>query len=108
MEIEEKKEITEMKYVKTGYKCDCCGKKYIGVKCPEDWHSFSSSHRAWGNDSIDSLSTFDVCSAKCYIKIIVTEIEHLHGETGAEINEMTISFAEKLVECFEGNKNIFY
>lgn len=108
MEIKEKKEVTEVKEVTVGHKCDNCGKVVNKVNFPDEWHSFSSQHREWGNDSCDSFEYYEVCSPECYIdkftKIVEVEMKDRHD---AEINEMEIQFARRLVEYFKRvGKNI--
>lgn len=69
--------------------CDSCGKTARvdpprrSVDTPAGWHSFSSSHSDWGNDSIDSFESYDVCSWGCYLRIVRREVEDYHVGAGA-------------------------
>lgn len=48
MDIKETKEVTEVKTVTVGHKCDNCGKIHKG-DFPDEWHNFSSHHNHWVN-----------------------------------------------------------
>lgn len=45
-------------------KCDICGKEH------SEYEDVTAYHNDWGNDSIDSYKTVDVCSDGCYAKAI--------------------------------------
>ena len=96
MKIEETKEITEMKRVTTGIKCDVCGKFHSGDRAPDDWHSFNHHHSEWGNDSIDSYVYHDVCSPKCYLIKFKECVNDLSGRRFAQVDGLDIEFARKL------------
>lgn len=60
---------TVTKQVRVGWKCDSCGMEIPkGQKMSVAW-----SHGDWGNDSIESYRSADVCSPECY-KDVVTEV----------------------------------
>jgi len=85
----------------TGYKCDVCKKIYEGASFPDDWHSFSSHHEEWGNDSIDSYENYHVCSVECYIKKFIEAVdEDLAEREEAEVDNFRIQFARKLADYF--------
>lgn len=97
MKIKETKEVTETKEVVIAHKCDVCGKEHKGNYFPDDWHSFSSSHNHWGNDSVDSLEYHEVCSPKCYIKKLGECVDEFENFSDAKIDEFDIQFARKFV-----------
>lgn len=108
MDIKETKEVTEVKSVTVGHKCDNCGKVHNG-QFPDEWHHFSSHHNEWGNDSIDSYEYYDVCSPECYVKKLTEVVEgEMSGRYDGEVDDMEIQFARRMVEYFksEGKKNI--
>lgn len=54
--------------------CDVCGKEFALV-CPKgethkrfDYFSLTTGHYDWGNDSVDSISHYDLCSEECVKK----------------------------------------
>lgn len=51
-------------------KCDVCGKEING----KFW-VLTTSHGDWGNDSVDSIERFDICSTKCIHKALNDYIE---------------------------------
>lgn len=82
-----------------GYKCDVCGKESKGIN-DQTFYNFMARHYAWGNDSIESVEYYDVCSVECFKKQLIyciNELEEYKGQ-GAEINGMTVDFAKELVD----------
>lgn len=59
----EKKEHTIIKETPVKVICDVCGNEVN----PKNWFRITTSHSDWGNDSIDSYESFDVCSDKCAV-----------------------------------------
>jgi hypothetical protein len=51
-------------------KCDICGKEIDG----KFW-ILTTSHEDWGNDSVDSVEYFDICSTECINKALNDYIE---------------------------------
>ena len=51
-------------------KCDVCDKEIDG----KFW-VLTTSHGDWGNDSVDSIEHFDICSTKCIHKALTAYIE---------------------------------
>ena len=51
--------------------CDICGAKVD----PSNYFHFYTHHHDWGNDSIDSLETFDACSPGCMIQFASKYLE---------------------------------
>ena len=98
MQIEETKEVTSKQKVVVGHKCDICNKISKGKIEPESWHCFSSGHQSWGNDSIESIEWYLVCSPECYIEAIKVSIKDVADYQGAEIDEMTGKFAVLLID----------
>lgn len=72
-EIKEIKEVTEVKETVTGrvMKCDVCGKIIFDSRNDKKgqfwWHLYTG-HNDWGNDSCESMESFDVCSTECLHK----------------------------------------
>ena len=108
MDIKETKEVTEVKSVTVGHKCDNCGKVHNG-DFPDEWHNFSSHHNQWRSDSIDSYKYYDVCSPECYVEKLTEVVEgEMSGIYDGEVDDMEIQFARRMVEYFKsvGKKNI--
>lgn len=55
--------------VTVAIECDHCNRR-VEEADPTGWHHFSSSHTDWGNDSIESVESHDVCSWACYLAIV--------------------------------------
>lgn len=108
MDIKETKEVTEVKTVTVGIKCDNCGKVHNG-DLPDEWHSFSSHHNEWGNDSIYSYEYYDVCSPECYVEKLAEVVEgEMNGIYNGKVDDMEIQFARRMVEYFKSvGKKIF-
>lgn len=94
----ETKEVKEQRQVIVAVICDNCGKEHKGSKMPKEWHSFYGSHHEWGNDSVDSVEDYMVCSPKCYKEKMTEAVNHFDGYDSAEIDGMAIQFAKNLVE----------
>ena len=50
--------------------CDCCEKIIVQKSTLElgkhyGWFHLCTGHRDWGNDSVDSIEYFDLCSREC-------------------------------------------
>lgn len=60
MRISEEKKIEITKKIETKCFCDICGNEIIGP-----YFRVVTGHDDWGNDSIDSIEYFDICSDKC-------------------------------------------
>lgn len=87
-----------------GHTCDVCGVTVMDTE-PRDWHHFMHQHGEWGNDSVDSIEYFDVCSVQCYADQLRRSIEKMKSkERTAEIDGKTLAFATALVSVLEGNK----
>ncbi len=93
MKIKERKEVTEIKTVVVGRKCDVCGKTHEGRYTPDEWHEFDHHHNEWGNDSVDSYEYHEVCSAECYAVKFKQCVKELEGYTNAEVDGFEIQFA---------------
>lgn len=58
-------------------KCDVCGKEIVG----KFW-VLTTSHGDWGNDSVESVESVDICSAECINKELNDYIERCeHSRT---------------------------
>ena len=89
------------KEVAIAWICDACGVQASDKRQYEqEWYHFSKSHQGWGNDSVDSFDSFDVCSADCFIKLLQEHIPDLleYADKNAEIADMPVKFAEKLLD----------
>jgi len=84
-----------------GHKCDVCGKESEG-SLPKDWHHLYHKHYDWGNDSVDSYESFDVCSSECYLARLKESVYELrnHDKSG-EISDMSIPFVLNLIKFME-------
>ena len=85
----------------TGVKCDICGKT-SSKEGSDGWYELMHKHEGWGNDSVDSIEYFDVCSVECYMKQLQKSIEEVGECFGAEIDEKNIEFVKKLYETLKG------
>jgi hypothetical protein len=64
MKVYAEKEVTEMKKIWSNTLCDICGEVVkIGYG-----YDVTTGHHDWGNDSVDSVETFDICSDGCLQK----------------------------------------
>lgn len=97
MYLKEQKSVTEFKEITVGIKCDVCGKIHKCSYIPDEWHNISMHHNDWGNDSVDSYESFDVCSPKCYITKLKECVKELDGRHSAEVDYFDIYFARLLV-----------
>ena len=68
-------------------KCDFCGKEIVG----KFW-VLTTSHGDWGNDSVESVECFDICSAKCLNK---------------ELNDYIERCKHSRTQCFELEQDFF-
>jgi hypothetical protein len=57
--------VTEKVCVKQTRFCDICKKEIPSKK--GYWH-LTTQHHDWGNDSVESIETFDICSKECMDK----------------------------------------
>lgn len=95
MKIKERKEVTEVKMVTVGHKCDVCGTIHEGSELPDEWHSFNHQRNEWGNDNVEY---HEVCSPKCYWEKFKYCVEDLTGYTYAKVDEFEIQFARLLFQ----------
>lgn len=54
------------KVFETGCTCDICKKE---IKENSVYIRVNTGHREWGNDSIDSIQWYDICSTECLDKL---------------------------------------
>ena len=70
-EVKEKKTITTDVVIGQEIYCDECGRLIFRKKnkqivyCIGDYWELTTGHHDWGNDSIDSIEYFDLCSKEC-------------------------------------------
>lgn len=97
-----KKQVIKVENVRVGHKCDNCGKTIYQSKFPDEWHHFMSYHNECGDDSCESVKSYDVCRPKCYIekltKIVETEMRDVND---GEVDNMEIQFARRMVFYFK-------
>lgn len=96
MKLTEVQELTSLKEVTIGYKCDNCGKIHNGASIPDDWHDFSGHHNSWGNDSRDSYEFYTSCSPECYGKLLKKAVEEFSGYCDAIVDGFEIDFAKRM------------
>src|SRR5947208_3258020 len=102
-EIKEEKTVT--KEIVVGWECDSCHKHTTDTKeRDEKWLSFSEGHSGWGNDSIESVQYYHVCSAKCFIEMLPKRIKDVDGHRGAEVADMPVAFCKELLELLRSNQ----
>lgn len=98
MEIIKKQNIpAKTDLVVIGYECDICEKQELGKNYPDDWYYFSHQHSGWGNDDIESVKWFLVCSAKCYFKQLRESFDRLEAIPGPIIDGKGGSFIKKIL-----------
>lgn len=68
-------------------KCDVCGKEIVG----KFW-VLTTSHGDWGNDSVESIEHFDVCSPECL---------------GNALNDYIERCEHSRTQCFELEQDFF-
>jgi hypothetical protein len=111
MELEEKKEVTEIKKVTVGYKCDFCNNTVEAKYLPDSWITIRSQHSEWGNDSCDSVEYNHLCSAKCYLlqvkKLEKKESRRYTFEIEGTMNMPFIKDFLKEVKSFDEKKEKF-
>lgn len=75
--IKDVREVTEFKETVIGeiMKCDVCGKVIYNTKYDKNnftnrqhWWGLVTGHNDWGNDSCDSIESFEICSPECLNK----------------------------------------
>ena len=94
----EYRQVTNFKDVIVAAVCDECGREHSGNDYPDDWHLFSGQHGDWGNDSYESRIEYLACSPECYAKQLKKAVREFGYSNTAEIDEMTIDFAKRLVD----------
>lgn len=77
-----------------GCRCDQCGKESATY---DNWVVSSHGHSEWGNDSIDSYETFDLCSPQCYLYQLAASVEHMSGYSSAQVDDLPIDFIRGLL-----------
>jgi len=97
--VREKKVVE--KEVEVAWRCDVCGVQTANSEqYKQEWLSFSGGHCGWGNDSGDSREWYDVCSVDCFTRQLQESISDLmeYADRGAEIADMPVKFAQKLLD----------
>ena len=54
--------VTEQVLIKSTRYCDVCGNK---IDDDMNYWDLQTGHNDWGNDSVDSIENFDICSERC-------------------------------------------
>lgn len=87
---------------KPEHRCDICNCIHEGYNIPNDWMSFNVGHNDWANDSVDSIESYTLCSAKCYIDSMVVFLKEFEEhKTTAYLDDMTYKFVKDFVELFQ-------
>ena len=74
---EEKEIIVKNTKVRAAIKCDICGKIIADRTHGSDMYfQVHMSHEDWGNDSVDSVEYFDVCSQGCLRPLIEKYLDY--------------------------------
>ena len=84
----ETKTYTKTERVMTSEKryCDICGREITD----HHWHILTG-HHDWGNDSCDSIETFDVCSEYCLYELF----DNYTKESNNDMNTQYIEIEHK-------------
>lgn len=61
------KKVTVTRTVCTKIKCDICDKV---IPWHEKFYHVTTGHTDWGNDSVDSIEDFDLCSDECLYEFL--------------------------------------
>lgn len=93
------------KEVTYAYRCDNCGREgtdltptHSGNRDPAPgWVSFTSHHDEWGNDSVESHDSHDVCSFHCYVAVVRHLLSEWEGYPTLEIDDKDRCFMEGMV-----------
>lgn len=96
MDLYETKNVEQK--VLIGCRCDQCGKESSNL---DNWVVSSHRHSDWGNDSIESYETFDLCSPQCYLYQLAASVEHLDRYSSAQVDDMPIEFVRGLLTLIE-------
>ena len=93
-----KKKIEETRNILTSIVCDVCGRdipanKWTNGKpkyCTEKFMRVTTGHHDWGNDSIDSIETHQICSPECMDEFIKGFYENFtrNKESGTDYIEI--------------------
>lgn len=86
-QIKETKQVVAETVVAKITKCDVCGKIICDSRHVhdilrdkvQDHYELSEWHNDWGNDSVDSIETFDICSKECLRKKFEAYVEESSG-----------------------------
>ena len=98
MKLTESKEVTEIKEITIGYKCDICKKVHTGSEYPDWWYEFEHGHQSWGNDSCESIEDFLVCSPECYFKQLKKSLITVEDYCDGNIDHKSSDFIKDLLK----------
>ena len=79
-------EVVEKRHITDICTCDVCHKLIYkrtmanSTELPEnklttDYWKVTTGHNDWGNDSVDSISTYDICSEDCLKVLMISYID---------------------------------
>ena len=77
--------VTKEKQIRIGFKCDVCGKRHNNEHGKKYW-SVTTQHHDWGNDSCESIETFDVCSKECLHELLDEYVRNCDGSYTQEFS----------------------
>lgn len=84
-QIKETKQVVAETVVAEIIKCDICGKIICDSRYEkmfgkiQDHYLLTTGHHDWGNDSCESIETFDICSKECLRKKFEAYVEESSG-----------------------------
>lgn len=89
--------------------CDSCRKKSTDKE--KTFISFQTHHSDWGNDSIDSYTSYDVCSIPCFIKFFnsknIAGSNYISSTLEIDFGDLNVRFLKELINyCVEHNIKI--
>lgn len=90
--------------VVVGKQCDNCHKRETDEAKLDNWFHFVEGHGGWGNDNVDSIESYDVCSPQCFVELAKSKAIAISGYPDAEVADMPVQFLLGLFELLDGAK----
>lgn len=90
-------EVLRIERVAEKYICDNCKKEVSTNTLPNDWHEFTSGHDEWGNDSVDSIESYHVCSPACYFGVLAELARLNRNYKSFEANDIPLNFINSIL-----------
>jgi len=76
--------VTKEKKIRIGFRCDVCRKEHKDMA--KKYWKVTTQHHDWGNDSCESIETFDVCSKECLHKLLDEYVRNCDGSYTQEFS----------------------